>query len=277
MSGKFKNSSPRQPQKRRLSPMEITLIVVAAVLAVLLCVMLVLIPADPSQNPAQDTTPATTLPGQTQPSGTEPQTSTTETEETPTETETEATHLPMDLGQGLIITDIDDYTGAYVEDGSDAVVSGVLMLILENTSEEALQYARITLYFGGIPAEFTVTNLPAGQRVVLLEKNRAAFSSKVPDSVELADVLFLPEFEMYEEIFEISGTKGNLTVKNISETDIAGDVYVYYKNSAQDLLYGGITYRARVEGGLKAGESKQVIAAHYNPTGSTILMVTYIP
>ena len=49
---------------------------------------------------------------------------------------------------------------------------------------------------------------------------------------------------------------------------------MYYKNSATDLLYGGITYRSKVSGGLKAGEIRQITAGHYNPKSSSIVMVT---
>ncbi len=188
---------------------------------------------------------------------------------------TEPPFEPMDLGQGLVITHIAPYTGSYMEDGTNEVISDVLMVILENNSEEDLQYARILLDYGQTTAEFPVTNIPAGARVVLLEKSRMPFASDDPDQARVADVLFMEQMPMYPELYEISGEKGSLTVKNISDQPITGDIYVYYKNSAQDIFYGGITYRAKIEGGLLPGETKQTIAAHYNPTGSTILMVSY--
>ena len=62
-------------------------------------------------------------------------------------------------------------------------------------------------------------------------------------------------------------------VCGVSGADIPGDIYVYYKNSASDLLYGGITYRVAVKGGLAAGKSTQVIAGHYVSGGSRIVSV----
>ncbi len=190
--------------------------------------------------------------------------------------ETSPPFEPIDLGDGLRIVGLAPYTGAFVEDGSDEVVGDVLMVILENTSAQALQYARITMTFGSETAAFSVTNLPAGERVVLLEENRMTCPEGMPDSTEIGDVLFLDAFTLYPELFEITGTKGNLTVKNISQETVSGDVYVYYKNSSQDLYYGGITYRSKADG-LAPGESKTIIAAHYNPDTSTIVMVTYVP
>ena len=49
---------------------------------------------------------------------------------------------------------------------------------------------------------------------------------------------------------------------------------VYYKNSAEDVFYGGITYRARIEGGLQKGEIRQIMAGHCSKNGSTIMFVT---
>jgi hypothetical protein len=40
------------------------------------------------------------------------------------------------------------------------------------------------------------------------------------------------------------------------------------------MYYGGITYRIRIEGGLKAGEIRQGTAAHFNPDNSTVVFVT---
>ena len=47
-----------------------------------------------------------------------------------------------------------------------------------------------------------------------------------------------------------------LNVPNISDEDIPGDVVVYYKHASADMLYGGITYRVTISGGIKAGESR---------------------
>ncbi len=190
---------------------------------------------------------------------------------------TEAEPLFLDLGQHLAITAIAPYSGPYMEDGTDIPVTDVLMVILENRSEQALQYGEITMKIGDAEAKFSVTNLPARQSAVLLEKNRMAYSDDAPSSWQIQNTMFLPEFQMHPDVFEITGEAGQLTVKNISDKAVSGEVYVYYKNSGADLFYGGITYRARVEGGLEPGESKQIIAAHYAPTTSAILMVSYIP
>ncbi len=274
------SGGPRPGDRRQL--------ILAAVLAALLLALVGLLiwlqsqridpqpnpPAETSAPPASTASTASTEPTETAPQETTPFTQPQET--VPTET-LEPGLLPLNLGSGLVITDIGPYLGAYVEDGTDEVISDVLMVILENTSHQALEYAQLTLAYGEETAAFTVTTLPAGAKVVLLEKNRMAYTAEAPSGILLENVVFRDTLDLYPELFQITGTKGNLTVKNISQQTVTGEIYVYYKNSSQDLFYGGITYRAKIEGGLAPGESKTVIAGHYNPTASTILMVTYLP
>lgn len=183
----------------------------------------------------------------------------------------------IDLGNRLLITSIGKYAGIYMEDGSDEVVSGMLMLILKNDNEQDLQLARIELEYEDFTAEFEVTNLPAGESVVLLEKNRQKYVDEEYSSASAKNVVFFPEkMSLCQDQLEISVAKGNITVKNLTE-DTMGEIYIYYKNSAVDLLYGGITYRAKVDAGLKPGSVASVMTGHYNPDSSTIVNVQILP
>ncbi len=178
------------------------------------------------------------------------------------------------LSDGLVIHYISKYAGIYMEDGTDEPVADVMMIILENTSEQDLQLARINIFYSDFTAEFEVTNLPAGEKVVALEKNRKSTVLEDFISVEAKNVVFFSEpMGMEEERIRITGGNGTLELENISGEDITGDIYVYYKNSASDLLYGGITYRVSVKGGLKAGESIRIIAGHYTPENSRLVLV----
>jgi hypothetical protein len=75
-------------------------------------------------------------------------------------------------------------------------------------------------------------------------------------------------------VVEISGLPGTINVKNISEADITGTIYIYYKHRAGDTYYGGITYVTKVQGGLKAGEIRQIIASHFVPNSCQVVAVT---
>ena len=181
------------------------------------------------------------------------------------------------LGNNLYITDIGNYNGAYMEDGSDEYVSEVMMVVLKNEGESDLQLARISLEYSDFTAEFEVTNLPAGQRVVLLEKNRNKYVSGTYLSAKAENVVFFQSpMSLKEDQVKLTGENGSILVENLTDSAL-GEVYIYYKNSAVDLFYGGITYRARVEGGLKAGQKTTVMTNHFYPNACTILDVQILP
>lgn len=177
--------------------------------------------------------------------------------------------------RGLQIVEIRSYTGAYMEDGSDEVLSELLSVVVDNKTGQALQYADLTLSFSGEEAHFSVSNVPKDGRVVLLEANRMQYTDEVPSSCQVQNMALLTEFELYEDTFRISAMDGVLNVKNISERDISGTISVFYKNKIQDVYYGGITYRAKIENGLKAGEIRQIPTKHFDPDNCEILMVTF--
>ena len=109
---------------------------------------------------------------------------------------------------------------------------------------------------------------------VALEKNRHPEAQEQYVSVQAKNVVFYAApMTLQEERIMITGANGTLTVENVSGEDITGDIYIYYKNSATDLFYGGITYRVCVSGGLASGEKNTVIAGHYTVDGSRLLLV----
>lgn len=178
-----------------------------------------------------------------------------------------------DLGQGLYISKVEKYAGMFMEDGTNDLVTGAMMIILRNTSDKDLQLARIKLPFDDYVAEFEVTNIPAGESVVALEKNRREYTDKPYQEASAQDVIFFTEpMSIQENQLKITGGDGYLDVKNISDTAV-GLVYLYYKNSATDLLYGGITYRAKIADGIQPGQTMRVAAGHYSPTTCRVMMV----
>lgn len=179
------------------------------------------------------------------------------------------------LASGLRIDHVTSYAGIYMEDGSDEIVSDVMMVILTNTTEEDLQLARIYLYYSDFVAEFEVTNLPAKASVVLLEKNRHSMVEQEYEMIDVQSVLFFETpMSMMEDTLQIVGGNGYLDVTNTSNKATPENVYIYYKNSAVDLLYGGITYRARIEKPIQPGETVRVMTRHYQEGNSRLIMVT---
>lgn len=180
------------------------------------------------------------------------------------------------LDERLEIIHAGAYTGVYMEDGSDEVVTGVLMLVVSNIGEEAVQYAEITLPTENGNAKFSLSTLPAGESCVLLEESRMPHTGKEDISKAFSQnvAVFSEPISLREDLLELQILDGAINVRNISGGDIEGDILLYYKNAAADLYYGGITYRVRIEGGIKADEIKQIMASHFSESGSKIMFVT---
>ena len=81
---------------------------------------------------------------------------------------------------------------------------------------------------------------------------------------------------MLEDKLEVQILNGAINVTNISDEDITGRLAICYKNVAAGVYYGGITYRIVLEGGLKAGEIRQMTASHFSETGSEIMFISII-
>ncbi len=236
-------------------------ILIALVLVILGGIAVVMIRSHQPQTPAPKPRQTTAAPAVTKPAQT-------------VRVEVEAQE-PINLGYGLQITDSGRYTGLYMEDGSNELVSDVMMVVVENTGEEDIQLAEFTAVSGGGEYRFRLTNLAAGERAVLLEQERRAASSTPLESAVLGNAAIFPEpMELHEDTIKIGGLDGMLNVQNISDADISGDICIYYKFAAQDIYYGGITFRVRIEGGLKDGELRQIPAGHFDPDGCAVVQVT---
>lgn len=260
-----KNGKFAKKKKRSGKGLWIAVCILLVLLAVVIG-MLFMFPGDESPVPA-----------------TEAETSGEQMQQSTGESETEPPAAPeienaVNLGYGIYVTDIGSYTGIYMEDGTDAVVSGVLMMVVQNNGEQDIQYSEITMNIGEEQAIFSVTTLPVGESMVLLEQNRMTWDETVDYSGILPKVEHIAYFQeplsTLEEQLEVQIIDGAINVTNISGEDITGTIAVYYKNAAADLLYGGITYRISIEGGLPSGEIRQVMTNHASDTGSRIMFVT---
>ena len=198
-----------------------------------------------------------------------------------TETQLEQTEVPqtvegIHLGSNVYVIGTISYTGAFMEDRTDEVVADVLGIRVTNAGEEYIQTMDIALTNGDMTAEFSLSTLFPGQTVVVLEKNRMAYSI-APEftAAKTSSVAFFDSDPgMAEDKIQIQCLDGVINISNISGEDITGDILVYYKNYISGIYYGGITYRLRVEGGLKAGEIRQGSAAHFNTSNSTVVFAT---
>ncbi len=184
---------------------------------------------------------------------------------------------PLVIADGLQITAMNDYSGMFFEDGSDDIVSSIMMIVLENTSEKDLQLLRIYVEYEGFTAEYEATNVPAGRSVVLLEKNRHTFSGQEHKNIEVENMVFFSEkMDVMKDTFEVIKGDGFVELKNLSGESVDGITYVYYKNTADDILYGGVTYRATIDSSIPAGESARVLTQHFSENQTEIVQIVNV-
>lgn len=201
---------------------------------------------------------------------------TTNTSSVPTTPTTVAgLSLPYEIpGTGLIVERVSAYNGIYVEDGSNADITGVAMILLHNRGKKDIDMATITLQYERFTREFVVTSLPKGMSVVVQEKSRKAMAAgkllactaSVIESNE--DMLLSDSYISVKE-----NSDNSLTVQNLTNRDMPA-VRIFYKYFMEDqqLLVGGITFTVHVTD-LKAGQSVTIKPSHYLKGASQIIMV----
>ena len=249
MSGKFANKTKKK------SRLPLILGIVVLVLVAALAAMLLLKPGEEASD-----TPASEAPV---------------IQEAPVEIQ-QTQPIRTSLDNDLEILDVGSYTGAYVEDGSDEILSGILKIKVINNGDTAVEYAKLTMDVNGETAEFALTTLKPGATAVLLEKNRMAYDKNADYGTITCEnlALFREPMNLHEDKIKIQILDGAINVTNLTQEDISGRICIYYKNVASGVYYGGITYRVTLDNGLKAGEIRQMMADHFSDTGSEIMFVT---
>ena len=184
---------------------------------------------------------------------------------------------PLSVSEYVNIDKIYAATGYFPEDGNDEAVENVLAVQLTNTSDKALEYLTFRLFLNESSYRFAATTVPAGKSVYVFndEKKEAPEVIRYVDIAVDYEVYFPEEPSIESEVFDYGLGSGSVTVTNISDTDIESDIVVYYKNKSDRGYYGGITYRFRITGGLRASESFTAYAPHVNPQMTEIMFVQY--
>lgn len=183
---------------------------------------------------------------------------------------------PMVLEQGLYIVRMGNFSGRYVEDGSDAQVENFCSVIVENRSTRTLQLLQFKVIDGDRVYEFRLTTLPPGERAVVQELSRTTFvpgEALMRADVELC-VFFDKEPSLHEDVFAISGTENGIELRNLTDKEISGPIYVYYKTRTADGFGGGITYRVTVPGLAAKGVYKASVS-HFWPGSSQVMFIDY--
>ena len=179
---------------------------------------------------------------------------------------------------GLSVLCCGKYTGYFLEDGTDEQVKDVLAIVVQNNGSSLVEYGVIELPLSKTEtATFEFSGLPVGAAVLVQEKNRLTKTNGIKKASFVCTQCALPGTVIlnFGNDFELYTDDGVINMKNISGTDISTDVSVFYKNFEYGLFMGGITYRARVSGGIKAGEIGQALQNHFWADTSAVLYMSY--
>ncbi len=199
----------------------------------------------------------------------------------PTETtapETEPVEQePIFLDAELCVTHIGNFTGRYVEDGSDEQVTDVCAVQVENRGDRTVQLAQFQIISDDVTYEFLLTTLPPGQKAIVQESGRQSYTETevAPQKIVQTLIYFDTEPSLYEEVFAVTGMENGLELRNLTDQKIEGPIYVYYKTRTADGFAGGITYRIEFPG-LEAGESYQTAVQHFWLGSSQVMFIAYV-
>lgn len=185
--------------------------------------------------------------------------------------------FPFVLKEEIVIESAYLYTGAFPEDGSFDEKENVVTLKVRNSSAKDIQLVRIIAKTDNKDMLFEITTLPAGKSVLVSEKNADTLSEGdvITDITAENLVYFERPLSLNEDKFEISALEKVFNIRNISDSDIGSDIYVYYKKVNPDGdYYGGITFRSKADG-LSSDELKQIPASHFSTEDSEVLFVDF--
>lgn len=192
---------------------------------------------------------------------------------------TDADILPLgDLGEGLTITRAGSYTGQFVEDGKNLPTENVLSIVVTNHSDRFVEHAQIAAVSGTRTAIFKLTSLPAGQSVLVMEKNNSCCEKDMTFDRVVLQTVTKPdrEFSLYPDVFEIKAADGVVNLINKTEIAYPGKIAVYFKNAQDGIYIGGITYTRTLENGIPAGGIAQFMADNYTVAGSELVFIDYV-
>lgn len=176
-------------------------------------------------------------------------------------------------GYDLTIEKMAPYNGMFVEDGSNANIENVAMLLVKNNGDFPVEYTQIRVVCGQEELLFDISALPVGEKLVVQEKTGKTILASDATSAS-ALVVQRADMEMSESKVQVIDNGDNtLTVKNLTNETIS-TVRVFYKYYMENeqLFVGGIAFTVRISR-LGAGASVTVQPSHYTSQTSRVVMV----
>ena len=179
-------------------------------------------------------------------------------------------------GYGLTIHHLAPYKGMFVEDGTNANVENVAMLLVSNDSDYPIEYASIAVAYGDEVLTFDISALPKGEKMVVQEKTGKAVPTGKAQKAQ-ALVVRRANMEMSRDTIRVTDNGDNtLTIQNMTR-EMIPTVRVFYKYymEDEDVFVGGIAFTVRITR-LEAQSAVTVQPSHYSSeTGRVVMVLTY--
>ena len=184
--------------------------------------------------------------------------------------------LPYNIEKkNMEILSIGQYSGKFLEDGSDTDKENILAIVVKNTSDKVIDYGEITMKISGKSGtlKFKVTNLKPGASALVMESSgEVEFNTQDRYIYVASNSNTIKSTSLKEDEVAIT-TKGNkITVENLTDKNI-NKVYVYYKTVSPGNCYlGGVTYRLKLQN-VRSGKSVSAESRHFSNLSSEIIKV----
>ena len=184
--------------------------------------------------------------------------------------------LPYNIEKkNMEILSIGQYSGKFLEDGSDKDKENILAIVVKNTSDKVIDYGEITMKISGKSGtlKFKVTNLKPGASALVMESSgEVEFNTQDRYIYVGSNSNTIKSTSLKEDEVAIT-TKGNkITVENLTDKNI-NKVYVYYKTVSTGNCYlGGVTYRLKLQN-VRSGKSVSAESRHFSNLSSEIIKV----
>ena len=183
--------------------------------------------------------------------------------QTNSSTDNNNVQLGVTVDSWLKIIEIDEYYGN-------------LAVVVENVSDNDIEYALLTDKTRENTLTFNVSALLSGTKAVLLCNEEVGKNAEEDYTGWQTENLIY--FENPPSIdtdkLDISLADGSISVKNISGEDINSDIVIFYKDKKDDLVNGSVTYKTRVKG-LKAGSQTYLKTPELNENNCQIIFTAY--
>ena len=154
--------------------------------------------------------------------------------------------------------------------------NGRLAVVAENISDTDVEYAVLTVKNGDKTYSFNASVLLRNKKVMLTCNENVGYDAEAVYTLwKTENVLnFSTPPSMNADVFEVSVLKGSISVRNISDTDIESDIYIYYKDKTDGIPDGSVTRRVKLSG-LDASSQSYMKNPEINENNCEIMFVQY--